>query len=241
MAGTSGAMVFIRRTSSLPSICGMIRSLNTRSTFPAANISRASAAVWALNTRYPRVSSINLRTESACSLSSTQRMVLRGRINFPSTPLLGVVLLQDAQPVCDSRRDLPLPQTGPGLWKTKRPRPRYGVGCVEASPIRESRCRCHPGAQGPLRKEQSAERAWLPAPLVWTWVRAYRQLHTGNAGLRPATTSFPLACFVSPWVVLDAAFFQEKLRPLPFIGLHVQEQLGLRTRRSALCSNSSCQ
>ena len=35
------------------------------------------------------------------------------------------------------------------------------------------------------------ETAWLPALLVWTWVRAHRQLHAGNAGLRPATTNFP--------------------------------------------------
>src|SRR6185437_14719780 len=61
--------------------------------------------------------------------------------------------------------------------------------------------------RAPLRKEQRTEQAWLPAPLVWTWVRAYRQLHAGNAGLRPATTSFSRSlCFVSPWVVLDAAF-----------------------------------
>lgn len=48
------------------------------------------------------------------------------------------------------------------------------------------------GRTGPICGEQRTERAWLPAPLVWTWVRAYRQLHAGNAGLRPATTSFPV-------------------------------------------------
>ena len=30
------------------------------------------------------------------------------------------------------------------------------------------------GAQGPSCGEQRVDRAWLPAPLVWTWVRAYR-------------------------------------------------------------------
>src|SRR6185437_828610 len=48
----------------------------------------------------------------------------------------------------------PLPQTGPGLWKTKRPRPRTEWGARKQLPFRESRCRCRPGAQGPV-----AERA----------------------------------------------------------------------------------
>src|ERR1700733_5043060 len=47
---------------------------------------------------------MNLRTERACSLSSTQRMVLRGLINFPSAPLGEAILLQSKEPACGSRR-----------------------------------------------------------------------------------------------------------------------------------------
>src|SRR5271170_320954 len=42
MVGTSGEMSFMRRTISLPSICGITRSLRTRSTPPLRNISSAS-------------------------------------------------------------------------------------------------------------------------------------------------------------------------------------------------------
>jgi hypothetical protein len=81
------------------------------------------------------------------------------------------------------------------------------------------------GHTGPSCGEQRTERAWLPALLVWTWVRAYRQLHAGNAGLRPATTSFPFAlhCLERGGYLMQRSR-QERLRPLPFSGLHMQEQ-----------------
>lgn len=55
---------------------------------------------------------------------------------------------------CGSRRGWPLPQTGPTLWKTQRPCPRSEWSCLEASPIRCSRRRCHPGAQGPVAESR---------------------------------------------------------------------------------------
>src|ERR1700679_3460249 len=99
---------------------------------------------------------------------------------------------------------LPWPPTGPGLWKTDRLVHVTEGAARKHSPVRESRCHCHPGAQGPVAESREWT-AWLPALLVWTWVRAHRQLHAGNAGLRPATTNFPIALLVSPWVVRDAA------------------------------------
>jgi hypothetical protein len=82
--------------------------------------------------------------------------------------------------------------------------------------LRYSRCRCPPGALGPCCGEQRAERTWLPAPLVWIWVRAHRQLHAGNARLRPATTSFPL-CFCP---VQSVAAFSRNRGCGPPCGLH---------------------
>ena len=83
------------------------------------------------------------------------------------------------------------------------------------------------------------ERAWLPAPLVWTWVRAHRQLLAGNAGLRPATTSFPAnPASCKARIMLNAAILVGKgCKHLP---LTHAGAMGLRTRRNALCSNSSC-
>ena len=86
----------------------------------------------------------------------------------------------------------PLPQTGPGAAGRQRGCSRVRSGLAR-NPLRYSRYRIHPGAQGPVCGEQETGRTWLPAPLVWTWVRAYRQLHAGNAGLRPATTSLPVS------------------------------------------------
>jgi hypothetical protein len=103
-----------------------------------------------------------------------------------------------------------------------------------------SRCRCHPGAQGPVAEEQKAKRAWLPAPLVWTWVRAYRQLHAGNAGLRPATTSFPFALLYRLWVKLDAAVSSGEAAPTSVSALYA-EAVGCAHAGNAPCSNSSCQ
>lgn len=51
-----------------------------------------------------------------------------------------------------------MPQSGPGLWKTKRLCPRTEWASEEARPTRCSRRRCHPGAQGPVAEEQRAER-----------------------------------------------------------------------------------
>jgi hypothetical protein len=94
------------------------------------------------------------------------------------------------------------------MWPFSKERPReqlltghtYRNDALFAVPLSSGR------TQGPVAEEQKAIRAWLPAPLVWTWVRAYRQLHAGNAGLRPATTSFPFALLYRLWVKLDAAF-----------------------------------
>ncbi len=123
-----------------------------------------------------------------------------------------------------------MPQTGPTLWKTKWLCPRTEWACLEASPVRCSRRRCQSGRTGPSCGEQRTERAWLPAPLVWTWVRAYRQLHAGNAGLRPATTSFPFALLYRIWDRWIERSRQERLRLLPF-PFYTFRSNGLRTRR----------
>ena len=83
-----------------------------------------------------------------------------------------------------------MPQTGPGPARRRRDliRVRNELAREAHSAVRGA---LGPGAQGPVCGEQETSRAWLPAPLVWTWVRAYRQQHAGNAGLRPATTSLP--------------------------------------------------
>jgi hypothetical protein len=81
------------------------------------------------------------------------------------------------------------------------------------------------GRTGPGCGRAESGTAWLPAPLVWTWVRAHRQLLAGNAGLRPATTSIPSypACGKA-WVMLMQHPCQERLRSHPFSALHMQEQ-----------------
>jgi hypothetical protein len=146
----------------------------------------------------------------------------------------------NTRPAGVSRRGWPLPQTGPVLWKTKGLCPRTQWVCPRGIPIRFSRCRCHPGAQGPVAEEQKAIRAWLPAPLVWTWVRAYRQLHAGNAGLRPATTSFPFALLYRLCVKLDAAFSSGEAVPTSVSALYA-EAVGCAHAGNAPCSKSSCQ
>src|ERR1700733_3213422 len=77
------------------------------------------------------------------------------------------------------------------------------------------------GRTGPGCGRAESGTAWLPAPLVWTWVRAHRQLLAGNAGLRPATTSIPSypACGKA-WVMLMQHPCQERLRSHPFSALH---------------------
>src|ERR1700760_2641384 len=61
----------------------MTRSLNTRSMPPSRNISMACSLLEAISTRYPRVSSKNLRTDNACSLSSTHKIVFLGLMDLP--------------------------------------------------------------------------------------------------------------------------------------------------------------
>src|ERR1039457_3507061 len=58
----------------------MEKSLNTRSTWVSEKMSMASRPLVADTTRYPLVASMNLSTESSCSLSSTQRMIFFGRM-----------------------------------------------------------------------------------------------------------------------------------------------------------------
>lgn len=92
----------------------------------------------------------------------------------------------------------------PWAVEDRKARPRYGGlrGSILPSENRGATViRAH---KAQLRRAER-ETAWLPALLVWTWVRAHRQLHAGNAGLRPATTNFPMALLVSPWVMRDAS------------------------------------
>lgn len=81
------------------------------------------------------------------------------------------------------------------------------------------------GRTGPGCGRAESGTAWLPAPLVWTWVRAHRQLLAGNAGLRPATTSIPsYPAWDKARVMLMQHPCQERLRSHPFSALHMQEQ-----------------
>ena len=147
----------------------------------------------------------------------------------------------NTRPACGSRRGWPLPQTGPTLWKTKGLCPRTEWACLKASPVRCSRRRCHPGAQGPVAESRGRKRAWLPAPLVWTWVRAYRQLHAGNAGLRPATTSFPFALLYRMWVTAGSSVLDRRgCAYFRFRSIHAGA-MGCAHAENAPCSNSSCQ
>jgi hypothetical protein len=89
----------------------------------------------------------------------------------------------------------------------QRPRTRCGWAARKHLPSANRGTAVIRAHRAPLRKEQSAKQAWLPAPLVWTWVRAYRQ--TAHRKCRTATSHDELSrslCIVSPWVVLDAAF-----------------------------------
>jgi len=82
----------------------------------------------------------------------------------------------------------------------------YGVGCEKATPIRESRCRCHPGAQGPVAESRGRNRHGCQRPSC-----GHGSGPTGDCVPempdcdQPRRASCSL-CFVSPWVVLDAAF-----------------------------------
>src|SRR3954453_7773843 len=53
----------------------------------------ASAPLLAETTRYPLVESINVSTESSCSLSTTQRMIFLGRMMMGHTPLIDFICL----------------------------------------------------------------------------------------------------------------------------------------------------
>lgn len=68
----------------------MLRSLSRRSREPGIDCSTTSRACWGESagiTRYPRVSNRKVRTESACSLSSTQRIVFFGRKEISLLPM----------------------------------------------------------------------------------------------------------------------------------------------------------
>src|SRR3954454_23598092 len=82
-------------------------------------------------------------------------------------------------PAGGSRRDWPLPQTGPALWKTKRLCPRAEWVCEKHIPPAVRGAAVIRAHRAQLRRAED-EWAWLPALLVWTWVRAHRQLHAGN-------------------------------------------------------------
>src|SRR5215469_3328717 len=58
----------------------MAKSVSTRSTAISEKIPIASWPLLADTTRYPFVDSMNFKTESSCSLSSTQRMTFFGRM-----------------------------------------------------------------------------------------------------------------------------------------------------------------
>jgi hypothetical protein len=157
----------------------------------------------------------------------------------PSSPLVRGDLPRRYTPVCSPRCGWQLPQSRPCAFGRRRGcvRVRNGIGrkhfpSAFAVPLSS-------GHTGPICGEQRTHRAWLPAPLVWTWVRAHRQLLAGNAGLRPATTSFP----ANPARVKHGSCSMQhpcsgkpRAHPLTDAGA-----MGLRTRRNALCSNSSCQ
>src|ERR1700674_1117481 len=80
IAGVWGERFLIAAINRGPSKPGMAMSVKTRSIPPCLNLSRASSPRVKLTTRYPRVSSMTLRWERDCSLSSTQRMVRFGFI-----------------------------------------------------------------------------------------------------------------------------------------------------------------
>src|SRR5579862_846432 len=83
IAGVCGDKSLILEMSCGPSSPGMAMSAITRSTPPCANRARASSPLVKLATRYPRVSSMILRWERDCSLSSTHRIVRLGFIRLP--------------------------------------------------------------------------------------------------------------------------------------------------------------
>jgi hypothetical protein len=87
----------------------------------------------------------------------------------------------------------------------------------EAHPTRCSRRRRHPGAQGPVAESRGRNGHGCLRSSCGQWVRAHRQLHAGNTGLRPATTSFPSAPLDRLWMKLNAAFSVRSRRvSLPF-------------------------
>jgi hypothetical protein len=88
------------------------------------------------------------------------------------------------------------------------------------------------GRTGPSCGEQRAKRAWLPALLVWTWVRSYRRLLAGNARLRPATTNFSrLRRSIECGQCVMQRPRKERLRPLP-LPVYTCRSNGLRTCRT---------
>jgi hypothetical protein len=119
---------------------------------------------------------------------------------------------------------LPWPPTGLGLRKTERSRPRYGGGCEEAFsrpriavPLSSGRTRPSCGEQ--REKRHGCQRS----------SSGHGSGPTGNCmpempDCGQPRRTFPMALRVSPWLVRDAALDQERLRPLPFFGLHLQEQ-----------------
>ena len=135
---------------------------------------------------------------------------------------------------------LPWPPTGPGLWKTEGSSTlRRGLrGSILPSENRGATViRAH---KAQLRRAER-ETAWLPALLVWTWVRAHRQLHAGNAGLRPATTNFPYGSACVTVVSAGCSARSREAAPTSVFRSTPAGAMGLRTRRNAPCSNSSCQ
>jgi hypothetical protein len=92
------------------------------------------------------------------------------------------------------------------------------------SPVRESRCHCHPGAQGPVAESRERNGMVASAPRVDMGpgppATACRKCRTATSH---DELPYGSACVTVGKCGMHRSD-QERLRPLPFFGPHLQEQ-----------------
>jgi len=172
-------------------------------------------------------------------------MVLRGLINFPSAPPGGASSSGDARDreyttSVRLRRGWPLPQTAAPRYGRPRGSVHVRRACLRASPVRCSRRRCHPGAQGPVAESRGRKGHGCQRPSC-----GHGSGPTGNCMPEMPDCDQPrrasrLPCSIESGIAGPSALDRRGCVCFRFRSIH-PGAMGCAHAENAPCSNSSCQ